>query len=81
MKGQNKKNNNKTVASLECVPVYIEHVNVYLNSEFYEYFRENSRYGLAFLTELDLFCLVCETVMTLSPCIIRSFLHERISKF
>ena len=24
-----KKNN--TVASLECVPVYIEHVNVYLN--------------------------------------------------
>ena len=26
-----KKKNNKTVASLECVPVYIEHVNVYLN--------------------------------------------------
>ena len=26
-----KKNNNKTVASIECVPVYIEHVNVYLN--------------------------------------------------
>ena len=26
-----KNNNNKTVASLECVPVYIEHVNVYLN--------------------------------------------------
>ena len=39
------------------------------------------RYALAFLTELDLFCLVCKTVMTLSPCIIRSFLHQRISKF
>ena len=75
-----KSNSNKTVVSLECVPFYIEHVNVYLNFEFYEYFCENSRYGLAFLTEIDLFCLVCETVITLSPCIIRSLLHERISK-
>ena len=52
-----------------------EHVN------FMSIFCENSRYGLAFLTELDFFCLVCETVMTLSPCIIRSLLHERILKF
>ena len=28
LKGQKK---NNTVASLECVPIYIEHVNVYLN--------------------------------------------------
>ena len=80
MKGA-KSNSNKTVVSLECVPFYIEHVNAYLNFEFYEYFCENSRYGLAFLTELDLFCLVRETVMNLSQCIIRTFLHERISKF
>ena len=33
-----KNNSNKTVVSLECVPFYIEHVNVYLNFEFYEYF-------------------------------------------
>ena len=44
-------------------------------------FCDNSRYGLAFLTELDLFCLMCETVMTLSPCIIRSFLHEEYRSF
>ena len=64
----------KTYSNMTVVS--LKHVNVYLNFEFYEYFCENSRYGLAFLTELDLFCFVCETVMTLSPCIIRSFRHE-----